>query len=576
MISMDREALLGDTSKNLRLVCMVLAAVTVAVFMRAATFGFVTLDDADYVYGNPHVKQGLTPGGIVWAFKNFDLPIWHPLTWISHMADTTLFGVNAPAAHMVNILLHAGSAIFLFLALNRMTGKLWRCALVAALFSLHPLRVESVVWIAERKDVLSAFFSMLTLFFYARYAESPGPRRYAAVASTFALALLAKPMPVTLPLVLLLLDFWPLRRLPLSSPKWPELRRPVLEKLPLLGISALFSAMAIVAQLQYSSGMGLISLETMPLASRLENIPVVYLAYLGKLFWPIGLSVMYPYQAPAAAVVAVSTLVMCALTVMALLAAPRRPWLTVGWLWYLGMLFPVCGLMQNGTQSIADRYTYLPSIGLLLALVWGLADLAESRVKLRRPAAAAACAALMLFSALTWRQEGYWQDSETLYRRALAVSTPSYLVLYNLAKVLEKKGNYKESIDDFEAAIALYPGYAPAYDDLAKAWGALGRWDKAVVEANKALEITKGADPEAEDDLCIAYNQLRKPSEALKHCRASIMLNPAGLSARFDLSLTLMLMGRRADAAAELSRLLQDDPDYPGAQDALKQLGVKP
>ena len=332
--------------------CLLIGLAILVVYSQTFGYGFVSFDDGTYVYQNPMVKAGFSIHGIAWAWTAFYASNWHPLTWISYMLDSELFGLNPGEQHAVNVFLHVGSSILLFLALERMTRHRWRCALVAGIFALHPLHVESVAWIAERKDVLSTFFEMLTLWLYVRYTEDSKPVRYAWMAVAFALSLLSKPMAVTLPFVLILLDIWPLRR---RLRLWEEIR----EKAPLLAMSAAASILTLWAQ--RSTG-AMMTLAHLPLADRLANAVVAYLRYIEKAFWPANLAVLYPIQKPSPVTVFAAALILMAVTVVAALTLRRRPYVLVGWLWFLGMLVPVIGLVQVGFQSIADRYDGVPTV----------------------------------------------------------------------------------------------------------------------------------------------------------------------------------------------------------------------
>ena len=345
-----------------------LVLAVVLVYFQATGFSFVKVDDTTYVTGNPHVLGGLTWSGARWALVTFEASNWHPLTWISLMADAEIGGAGPRSYHVTNVLLHLASTLLLFHVLARATRSVWRSALVAALFAVHPLHVESVAWVAERKDVLSTFLGFLTIAAYLRYAGKPTPGRYAAVAATLALGLLAKPMLVTLPLVLLLLDYWPLGRITLPLRAGEGARRPLLEKVPLLALSAGSSAVTLAAQSSASATLGAV-----PLTTRLGNAAIACATYLGKAVWPVGLSIHYPYVQPVpAARVALSLAVLAAVTWLVARGASRRPYLVTGWLWYLVTLVPVIGFVQVGEQSMADRYTYVPLVGIFVMVAWSL------------------------------------------------------------------------------------------------------------------------------------------------------------------------------------------------------------
>jgi hypothetical protein len=401
-------------SGHLRL-SLCLAAVTLALYLPVFSHSFIDYDDTDYVLDNPHVTSGLSLANVAWAFRTGHSANWHPLTWASHMLDCQLFGVRPGPQHLVNAALHAGNSVLLYLALAFMTGQPWRSFFVAALFAWHPLHVESVAWIAERKDVLSTAFEFLTLLAYNSYVRRRGLLRYLLVALSFAFGLTAKPMLVTLPCVLLLLDYWPLNRMGSAR----QFGRLLLEKLPLFGLSA--AACAITMLAQRASG-AFVSVNSLPLLSRVENAILSYFRYLGKTFWPKGLMLPYMFDLDAnIAVVVIAGLGLVALTVGAVWLGRRFPNVPVGWFWYVGTLVPVIGLLQVGIQSMADRYTYVPSVGVFILIAWGSGD-ALKRIgtppKLTASLAAAALAACLVLTTLQLR---FWQNSETLFFHSILV-----------------------------------------------------------------------------------------------------------------------------------------------------------
>jgi tetratricopeptide (TPR) repeat protein len=545
-------------------ICLVLALATVAIYAQTVTHGYVAYDDDQYVYENHWVKAGLTASNIAWAFTTFFYANWHPLTWISYMLDFSLWGENPGAQHLVNFAFHLASTLLLFLLLARMTRQPWRAALVAAIFAVHPLHVESVAWISERKDVLSTFFELLTLLLYVRYTARPGVPRYLAVALAFALSLLAKPMAVTFPLVLLLLDYWPLRRI-----EWPPrpaaARRLFLEKAPLLALSAAASVLTFLAQRDYGA---VISLTHLPLPARAANAAVAYLAYLGKTFWPSDLAVLYPGRAadPGSAMLAAAVLV--AVTAMAWRWIRQRPYFAVGWLWYLGMLVPVIGLVQVGIQAMADRYAYMPTVGLSIALVWTVADFVDRRRELRLIAAAAAIAAIAVLGIAAYRQVEYWKTSRALFEHTLAVTRNNHIIQNNLGVILGREGNSKEATALYRAALATVPDYAEAHanlahellkagefveaephlrqalelrPNLASAHGDLGvlmaargQYDEARRQFEHALSIAPG-DADNESNLCFALTHLGHPEDAIAHCTAALRIDPHHANAKFNL-----------------------------------------
>ncbi|HUB81037.1 MAG TPA: tetratricopeptide repeat protein [Bryobacteraceae bacterium] len=554
-------------------ICLLLALATIAIYAQTAAHGYLAYDDDQYVYENHWVKAGLTATNIGWAFTTFFYANWHPLTWISYMLDFSLWGENAGAQHLENLAFHLASTLLLFVFLTRTTRRQWCAALVAGIFALHPLRVESVAWISERKDVLSTFFLMLALVLYARYVSEPGLRRYLAVALVFALSLLAKPMAVTFPLVLLLVDYWPLARFP-----WPPAsalaRRPVLEKLPLLALSAAASILTFLAQRNYGS---VVSLTHLPVAARAANAAVAYVAYIGKALWPSGLAVLYPGEMPDPGSVWLAIALLVAVTVLAWRWIKTRPYFTVGWLWYLGMLVPVIGLVQVGVQSMADRYTYMPMVGLSLAVVWTLADLVESRSAMRRTAAAAAAASLVAFTAVSFHQTEYWKSSRALFEHTLAVTRHNHIIENNLGVILGREGDSKGAIALYREALSTVPDYADAHanlahellkagdfaeaekqlhealdekPDIASAHGdfgvllaARGQYEEARLEFVRALNIRPG-DADNESNLCFALTHLGRPREAIPHCNTALHIDPNHANAKFNLQNALQAEGR--------------------------------
>jgi tetratricopeptide (TPR) repeat protein len=461
-------------------ICIGLAGLVWLVFGQTIWHDFINYDDPRYVYENTKITSGLSLSGIGWAFTHIHSMNWHPLTTISHMLDCQFYGVKAGWHHFTNVLLHAIAVILLFLALQVMTGALWRSAFVAVVFAIHPLRVESVAWIAERKDVLSGVFFMLTLLAYAHYVRLPSLGRYLLVAFVFACGLMSKPMLVTLPFVLLLLDYWPLDRI--RGRLWKR----VLEKLPLIALSAGSSLATFVAQ---KGAVGWT--EELPILERINNAIVSYVLYIWQMIWPINLAVFYPHpenRLPVWEIISAALLLVCA-TAAAITIRRQRPYLLTGWLWYLGMLVPVIGLVQVGWQGRADRYTYLPQIGLYVAVAWAVADLTALWRHQRTIVSAAAILVISLLSVSCWAQTSYWRDSETLFKHALAVTTNNDVAENNLGIVFLGQGRVDEAISLLQAAVNLRPDNSPAHENLAKALLQKGDVSEALVHYHKLLEL---------------------------------------------------------------------------------------
>ena len=581
-----------------------LVAATLAVFGRAVTFDFVNFDDNLYVTDNPPVQKGLTLEGLRWAFTTGHTVNWYPLTWLSHMLDVELFGLDPAGHHATSVLLHALSAGLLFHVLLRMTGGLWQSALVAGLFALHPLRVESVAWVAERKDVLSTFFWILTMLAYARYAESRTVARYLAVAGCFALGLMAKPMLVTLPFVLLLLDYWPLKRVNQAASEGRIAQRTarlLLEKAPLFALSAAVSIVTFLLQ----RGEAMTSLKATPMLTRLLNASAAYGTYLAQTFWPTGLAVFYPRAADPLLLrqALLGGALLAAGTLAALGWAKRRPYLAVGWLWYLGTLIPVIGLVQVGAQAHADRYTYLPQIGLFIAVVWGVGGLLAERPVVAKVACAASAIALATCTALTWNQLGHWHNSRVLFQHAVAVTADNGRAHDYLGQALLEEGRTDAAVTHLREAVRLEPyNPQPAYN-LGLAYYGQGNIGHAREQFERALQLDavrirshfmlgnlalEGGDfPESighfsviidEDseninariNLAIALARHGSPEEAETHFREVIEREPSNADALYNYGLLLIEQARMPEAQGVLERTLQARPDH---VEAHRQLG---
>src|SRR5438445_3324604 len=476
-------------------ICISLAVLTWVVFGQLLQYDFINYDDPRYVYENTNITSGLTIGGIAWAFSHIHSMNWHPLTTTSHILDCQLYGLKSGAYHFTNVLLHWIVAILLLLVLQRMTGgpsgigSIWRSAFVAAVFAIHPLRVESVAWIAERKDVLSGVFFMLTLLTYFRYVRVRSIGHYLTVLFMFALGLMCKPMLVTLPFVLLVLDYWPLGRIrgQKSDVSGHEnLVMLVVEKIPLVGLSAISSVVTFLAQ---RGAVGWT--EQLPVLARINNAIVTYAAYVWQMLWPVKLAVFYPHPESRLPLweIILCLLLLIGITAAAVVLRKSRPYFITGWLWYLGMLVPVIGLVQVGWQGRADRYTYLPQIGLYIAITWGIADVTAAW-RWQREILTAGTA--IVVGLLSWRasvQASYWRDSETLFTHALAVTSNNDVAENNLGIVFLQKGNLDEAISLLQAAVDLRPENSPAHENLAKALLQKGQVTDALVHYRRLLEL---------------------------------------------------------------------------------------
>ena len=554
---------------------MALFALTMIVYLPVLGHGFLrSFDDAQYVTDNLPVRRGLSAQSFCWAWTSFCASNWHPLTWLSHMLDCQLFGLEKPGGHhLVNLLLHTANTLILFLVLQRMTGAAWRSSLVAALFAVHPLHVESVAWVAERKDVLSVFFGLLALAAYVRYAERPGVVRYLFVTGAFVLSLLSKPMLVTLPCLLLLLDYWPLRRWaatpPTEGPPRPRFRLwvLVLEKVPLFALAAASCVVTVLAQM----GQAVVAVERLPLDRRVGNALLAYVAYLRKTVWPADLAVFYPYSphAPPSWQIVVAGIFLAALTAAAFFMRRRRPALLVGWLWFVGTLVPVIGLVQVGGQAMADRYTYFPLIGLFMALAWAVpaGNVTLLSGALHPPIGrvafpVAAGGVLTVCAVLTWMQLAYWADEEALWCRALAVNEENAVAHVALGIVIYPRGEVDEAERHFLRGMQLAPNYDLAYSSLGTSRLRQGQVDQALA----LFESAASASPATalhRNNLGLAFLRKGRADEAARCFREAIRLEPATAEYHCNLAAVLDEQGE-GDAAREQYREgLRLDADWP-------------
>jgi tetratricopeptide (TPR) repeat protein len=546
-------------SKRVLLACLVLIAASVAVYAPVSHFGFVTWDDPEYVVGNVHVSQGLTWQGARWALTSTDEANWHPVTWLSHMLDVQLYGMNAGPQHVTNLVIHILDALLLLGLLYRMTGALGRSTFVAGLFAVHPLHVESVAWISERKDVLSTMFWLLTMWAYVAYVRRPGRGRYLPMLLLFALGLMAKPMLVTLPFVLLLLDFWPLQR-------GLELPRLVKEKLPLFALAAISSVVTVLAQ---RHGGAVAGLERLPLGIRLTNAPASYLAYIGKMLWPVRLAAFYPLHASTPVLqVTLGALLLIGVTILAFRAGQRHGYLLVGWLWYVGTLIPVIGLVQAGSQSMADRYTYVPLIGLFLIAAWGAPELVARWRYGRVAIPVAAVCVLLMCTALARAQVGYWSDSAALWQHALEVTEDNYVAHASLGKVLLDEGKAGEAIPHFTETLRIQPNYVEAKNNLGMALAWRGKLDEAAQQFAGALRI-KPDFPEAQSNLGMVLMSQGKLDEAAQRFAEALRIKPDFVQAQNNLGTVLMRQGKLDEAARYFGAAVRNRPDVPELQNNL-------
>ncbi len=558
------------------LIGVCLAVLITAVYRPVVHAGFLNYDDDRYVTANPHVLGGLTVPGVVWAFTACHAANWHPLTWLSHALDCESFGMNAGGHHAVSVLLHVANTVLLFWVWRRMTGATWRSAWVAALFGVHPLHVESVAWVAERKDVLSGLFWLLAMGAYVRYVERPTRGRYAMVVGLYAMGLMAKPMVVTLPCALLLLDYWPLGRtrwmpsvVGTNAPLgFGELIR---EKIPFFALAAVSCAVTIRAQ---GSGGAISSLDWLPLGPRMANVVVSYARYIEKAVWPSGLAAFYPYRAWSPGAVIIAGAILVAVSGLVIRGARRQPHLVVGWFWFLGTLVPAIGLVQVGSQSMADRYTYLPLIGLLIMLCWSVPSRAMGERNLKVITCVGAAAVVVVCAALCRVQVGYWKDSETLFRRALDVTRDNWLAHNNLGLALAKRGKVEEAKEHYEQALQIKPDYAVAQNNLGLALVTLGRRQEAMGHWEQALR-TKTDFAEPHNNLGNALLQDGRIDDAIWHYEQALRVNPDLAEAHCNLGVALEQAGRLQDAIGHYQQALRIKPDYADARNALARLQAR-
>ena len=537
------------------LVAALLAVTTAIAFWPLLGCDFINYDDPLYVTENLHVQRGLSRELVAWAFTTTYAANWHPLTWLSHGLDWSLFG-GAPAGHHgVSLALHAANTALLFLLFAQMTGRIWRSALVAALFGLHPLHVESVAWVAERKDVLSTCLWFATTLAYVGYARRPGVRRYLLVVLGYALGLMAKPMLVTLPFTLLLLDYWPLARLTDVR----ALRRAIVEKLPLVGLAAAASVVTLIAQAETGA---LRSLAAHSIPVRIENAAVSYATYLWMTAWPRRLGILYPHPGGSLslALVAVSAAALVAVTAIAVALRRSRPYLLVGWLWYVGTLVPVIGLVQAGEQAMADRFTYVPLVGIFVALAWML----PSGARAARVLAMAVAIVLALLVVRTRDQLGFWRDSVTLYEHALTLNERNPTVHGNLGAVLIERGEPERAKPHLQACIEQTGTCPEGRQNLAGILLAEGRPDEAIALLRQALALR----PEMADahyNLGNALVDLGREAEAIESFRTALRYDPDAYSAAFNLGNALQRAGALQDAIQAYEQCLRIKPDFDGA-----------
>jgi tetratricopeptide (TPR) repeat protein len=532
--------------------------VVVVLYSQIGHYGFIGYDDPDYVTDNPHVRGGLSWPAVEWAFTTGYAANWIPLTWLSHMLDCELFGLWGGAHHLMNVLLHILGSMLLFAALKRMTGAHWRSALVALLFAVHPLHVESVAWVTERKDVLSGVFWFLALWLYSLYVERRTAGLYLMLLTAFVFGLMAKPMVVTLPFVLLLLDVWPLgrfRKAPFTAASW---RAILLEKVPLLVLALGASAVTYLVQLH---GGAVSRIETLPLSLRFGNALISYVIYVAKTLWPTRLAAFYPLTAVSPWLSVAAGVALLAVSAIVLRWVRARPYLAVGWFWYLGTLVPVIGLVQVGAQARADRYTYLPMVGILIPIAWGLGEVAARRPGLKRAVCTLAIGACLVLSLLTWQQARLWRDTATLFRHAIEVTDGNYVAYNNLGLALRKQGQLAEAIANYQMALRARPQFPDALMNLGEVYTIQNRPQEAVVALEEAVRLSPAA-AEMRTNLANALSGTGQKTAAELQYREALRLEPDSPEAHTGLAAVLADQDRGEEAIRELREAIRLRPDY--------------
>jgi len=541
------------TSKEqILIVCILLAAVTLAVYWQVRHFDFV-FDDVAYVTENNHLRSGITAESVRWAFSTKYFGLWNPLIWLSLMLDYQLYGLHPGAYHMTNLILHILTTLLLFSLFHRMTGALWKSAFVAAFFALHPLHVESVAWIAERKDVLSAFFWMLTLYLYAYYAENPSAKKYLLVLLAFVCALMSKPMVVTLPVVMILLDYWPLKRFE-SNKNNPWLWQ-LKEKWPLFVLSAVFSMITVFAQYKPHA-------MHFSFHSRLTNSLCSFAIYLEKTFWPHDLAVFYPFDAHIALLqVSGATVLLITISLIVVLLYKRCPFLFTGWFWFVITLLPVIGIIQVGKHALADRYHYLPSIGIAVMIAWGLSVLMTNDYRSKRILSVAGVAFMVIMTLLTWKQCGYWKDNPALFTHALKVTKNNYIAHDYVALSLFAEGKYEKAKDHFDKALIINPDYVETYNNRGMLYAETGHYEKALVDFNRAIRM-KSDYADAYYNRGLTYNRLGHHQQAFDDYSRAILLNPEHIKAYNNRGIFFFRLGDYQSAIQDFGQAITLKTDY--------------
>ena len=586
-------------NRRLLIIYLFLTVITCAVFYDVGNLGFLNFDDDVYITANSHIRDGISVQALSWAFTTGDAANWHPITWISHMLDVRIFGLNPRWHHLTNLLFHLANTLLLFFVLHRMTRALWQSAFVAALFALHPLHVESVAWASERKDVLSALFGLLTLAAYVYYTEKPLLKRYLAVVSLFALGLMAKPMLVTLPFLLLLLDYWPLERWLDSKPaqvirsqpagavpvprkkrkarkqaspviveieqpanrklQWRLIRPLLLEKIPLFALAILSCVVTYIAQ---KKGGAFAPVEICTFGLRMANALVSYPAYIAKMLWPENLAMLYPFPGalPLWQVLG-AAFFLTAVTLAVLRPARRFPYLPVGWFWFTGTLVPVIGIVQVGVQSMADRYTYIPSIGLFIMAAWGIPQIFKKWRFGKKALATLATISLTCLAGLTYTQVGYWRDGMTLFNHTLDVTQDNFTIYTSRGRIYQDLGDYRRAIADYDEALRISPRNSLALNNRGNCWNSLGNRARAIQDLDRSIEINP-LKAETYNNRGLVYSAVGNYARAIEDFSRAIAIDPESAQSFNNRGVSYAASGNGKQASEDFERAVAVDPHY--------------
>ncbi len=568
-------------------VCLALMLITTAVYYQVCTYDFINYDDPNYVSKNPNIQAGITPKAVKWALTTGHADNWHPLTWFSHMLDWLVFGPKAGGHHLTNLIFHIANTLLLFIVLKQMTDKLWPSAFVAALFALHPLHVESVAWVAERKDVLSTLFWMLTMWAYSRYVKQPGVARYLLTLLTFAIGLTAKPMLVTLPFVLLLLDYWPLARFPSGQPIGETGKRNkkymyiyshrrilyhlIWEKIPFFALSAVSSIITFIMQQGPR-----VQITLCPLKFRIYNALVSYVEYIGKMIWPSRLAVFNPHPGRNISIlnVVISAVLLFAVTILIVQFAKNRRYLVTGWFWYLGTLVPVIGIVQVGLQALADRYTYITLTGLFIIIAWGIPDLLAKWQYKKIALTLSALLIILAMSICTHFQLRHWQNSLTLFQHSRDATGDNYITHGNIADFLCEQNKLDEAIAEYQKCLQIRPDDPEALNNIGIALGKQNKLDEAIEVYRKCLQIRPGY-PEALNNLGIALSEQGKFDEAVECFTKVLRTKPDSFTAHTNIGYALSLQGSLDEAVVHLAEAIRLNPRSAQAHYYLGQVMVQ-